>query len=84
MNLLALFGAIVAAGIAGKLLFRLFFTDLEDFFDCVRLSLTPDVISMFRGEYGEDLTQSFKLGIYMIAVGASGIAAYLGVMKIAS
>jgi hypothetical protein len=78
MNLLA----ILVAGTVGKLLFRLFFTDMEDFFDCVRLAFTPDIVSMFRGEYGEDLAQSFKLGIYLFAVIASGAATFLGVMKI--
>ncbi len=43
-----------------------FFDDWDDFFRCVRYWLTPDVISLFRGEYMDDFWGSTKLVIFVI------------------
>lgn len=34
----------------------------EGFWECVRFWLTPDIVSMFRGEYGQDWFSELKLG----------------------
>ncbi len=45
----------ICAGVAmAAFLFKVFFDDLGDFLDCVRFCFTPDVVSLFRGEWGDD------------------------------
>ena len=82
MQTLAFIAAIIFAGFVGKFLFRHLFADMEDFWDCVRHAFTPDIISMFRGEYGEDLANSFRLGVFALGCFLSGLATFLGIMKI--
>jgi hypothetical protein len=48
------------------LLGRLFFDDWADFLECVRFWFTPDWISLFRGEWGEDRWDTFKLAIFLL------------------
>lgn len=49
-----------------KLLFSLIFTDKDDFDKSVKYSLTPDIVSMFKGEYWKDRGGELKLGIFII------------------
>lgn len=79
MSLLPLIPSLLVSVLVGRWLFGLIFDDWQDFCDCLRLSFTPDLISMFRGEYFEDLKQSFKLSIYLFAVIGSGALTYFGV-----
>jgi hypothetical protein len=44
---------------------RLMFDDWSGFFESIRFSLTPDFISMFRGEWEQDLWESLKLFIFV-------------------
>lgn len=44
-----------------------FFKDWGDFCECVKYSLTPDVISLFRGEWNEDRWAQLKLGLWTLA-----------------
>lgn len=37
------------------------FSTWEEFFECVKFWLTPDIISMFRGEWVEDTWAELKL-----------------------
>lgn len=82
MNVLPLIAALTVALIAGGLLFRLFFSDADDFWDCVGYSFTPDIFSLFRGEYFEDVAKSFKLGIYVFLVGGVGALTYAGIASL--
>lgn len=68
---------ILAASIAvgllvAGLLFQAFFGDWDGFKECVRYYLTPDIISMFRGEWGEDGWAEMKLGVYVALCVGSG------------
>ncbi|MDD5348887.1 MAG: hypothetical protein PHQ12_01630 [Chthoniobacteraceae bacterium] len=65
-------GLLVAA-----LLFRVFFDDWGGFWECVRYYLTPDVISLFRGEWGADQWATMKLGIYTALSVGSGYLAFV-------
>ncbi len=47
---------------------KLFYADLEDFFDAIRFWLTPDIISAFRGEYWDDAWEEMKLFLFLVPV----------------
>ena len=68
--------SIIVAFFAGRFLFRIIFDGRDDFFDCLRLSFTPDIISLFRGEYWQDFTQSLKLSGFLLGTGISGVVVY--------
>lgn len=80
MEIIAWIAALAAAYWAGRLMFGWFFGCSEEFWECVRFSLTPDIFSMFRGEYFEDMVKSFKLSAYVGLTALSGFLAYSGVM----
>lgn len=46
-------------------LFRLLFEGWDDFMECVRFWLTPDVVSWFRGEGAEDWWSELRLGLWL-------------------
>lgn len=58
--------SIVLSVIAGVgimvLLFQPLFGDKEGFFDCVKFWITPDIFSLFSGQYFEDRWSEMKLG----------------------
>jgi hypothetical protein len=58
------------------LLGRVFFGNWGDFWECVRFWFTPDVFSMFNGEYGADLGATLKLGIFLLLCGGAVFAEY--------
>jgi len=67
----------VAAGMVTLVLsFKLFFRDLSAFGDALRFWFTPDVISMFRGEWGEDFFAELKLGLWLFLGGLVGTGVY--------
>jgi len=49
---------------------KLFFDDWADLLTCIRFWLTPDIISMFRGEWGADFWATMRLGIFAFLCGA--------------
>jgi hypothetical protein len=49
------------------------FADREEFLEALRLLVTPDIISMFRGEYLEDRWATVKLVLW---VGASAACVF--------
>jgi hypothetical protein len=54
------------------------FKDWGDFWECVKFWLTPDIISLFRGEWIEDQWAQMKLFVWLAlcagAVLAEGLA----------
>ena len=56
--------------------FRMFFDDPADFFDCLRLYLTPEIISIFRGEWGDRNWADLKLLLYFGLSGGMGLLSY--------
>ena len=48
-----------------KFLFNAIFSNRDDFNESVRYSFTPNIISLFRGEYWKDRVGEFKLGIFI-------------------
>lgn len=62
--------------VLGRLLFKIIFEDWDDLWDCVAKIFTPGFFSLFRGEFLEDMKQSFKLWIFLFAVVGSTWVAY--------
>lgn len=74
MGTISIIAAVATALLAAKLLFRFFFEDSEDFWECVRYSFTPDMFSLFKGEYWQDKLKSMKLGVFLaICIGAGAL-----------
>jgi len=68
--------------VALAVLFKPFFGSLADFWECVRFWLTPDAVSLFRGQWGEDWWAEMKLGVWLVCGGAVGVATYGGLVKL--
>ena len=72
----------IAATIATAwVLFRIFFREPGDFAECVRYSLTPDIVSMFRGEWSDDQWASMKLFLYVALSVGSGMLTKISLHK---
>ena len=59
-----------------RLLFNIIFGNADEFEKSVRYSLTPDIISLFRGEYWKDQVGEFKIGIFIITCIIATIVEY--------
>lgn len=76
-------GLAICAGLATAfLLFKPFFNDCEKFGECIRYWLTPDIVSMIRGEWAEDQWASMKLFLYVGLSIGSGILTAVGLHKL--
>ncbi|MBS1209976.1 MAG: uncharacterized protein H6R19_2374 [Proteobacteria bacterium] len=52
----------------------IFYNDMDDFLDALRLFFQPDWLSALRGEWGDDQWQSLKLTIFIaICIGAAAL-----------
>jgi hypothetical protein len=47
-----------------KAYFRLMFSDSDDFRNSIKYSFTPDLFSLFRGEYRKDRIAEMKLSFF--------------------
>ena len=84
MEIVAWILAPVVACLAGRGTYRLLFEDWDDFCDCLKYSLTPDIVSLFRGEYGKDFTQSLKFGLFMLITFGAAMFTWLGIASLGS
>ncbi len=82
MTILLVGVSVAVALLVGRFLYPLMFQDREDFWDCVRFSLTPNLVSMFRGQYLEDVVKSLKLGAFASASGLAGYLTYFGLSSL--
>ena len=68
--------AIAAALLTAVLLYMWLFKDWDDFLECVKFWLMPDIVSMFRGKYWEDAWAEFKLLLWLgISIGVGALYA---------
>lgn len=76
----------VVAILAGVLvlvgLFKPFFGGTDGFLECLRFWFTPDVVSLFRGEWGEDQWAEMKIGFWLFLGVISGLAVYTGLERL--
>ena len=84
MSIFIIIISLLIALTVGSLVFRLVFASTDDFWDCVRFSLTPNLISLFRGQFSEDIRKSMRLGFFMILVGGSGAITFVGIVELLS
>ncbi len=49
-----------------RFVYRLIFSDPEDFDESIKYSFTPDFLSFFRGKYWQDKWGTFKLRMYIL------------------
>jgi len=62
--------ASVISGLIGMALsFKLIFREPGDFREAIRYWFTPDIVSMFRGEWSRDYWNEFKLGMWFLSGG---------------
>jgi hypothetical protein len=64
------------------LLFRFFFDDFGDFMECIRFWLTPDIVSLFRGEWMENEWATMKVFLYFGLSVGSGFATNFGLHRL--
>jgi hypothetical protein len=50
------------------------FKDWENFWDCLKFWLTPDIISLFRGEWIEDQWAQVKLSLWLVLCAGAVLA----------
>jgi len=74
----------IAGIIVLALLFKPVFGDASQFWECVRFWFTPDVFSLFRGEWAADRWAEMKLGFWLLCGAAAGFGAYAGVTQLLS
>ena len=68
--------AIVSGLATLALFFRVFFPNTDDFIAAVKFWLTPDLFSLFRGEYFEDWWAEMKLGLWFGSAAFVGFSVY--------
>lgn len=73
---MAIAAGIVVGIIILAVLFKPLFGDGDGFVECLRYWLTPDILSLFRGEWSEDWWSEMKLAVWLICGGGLGFAAY--------
>ena len=70
----------LASAIAGAitlwLMFPVFFDDREEFFEAIKFWLTPDIVSMFKGNYWEGGWAEFKLFVWIACAGGISYGLY--------
>lgn len=49
-----------------KFIFRIFFEDEGDYNESIRHTFTPNIISLFRGEYWKDRINTARLQFYIL------------------
>jgi hypothetical protein len=74
--MLPIIAAALAACIAAVIAYKMMFTDLADFADCVGYWLTPDILSAFRGEWLEDASAQMRFMVFLGLVTAAGFGGY--------
>jgi len=73
------YAASIIAGLVGMALsFKLIFREPGDFREAIRYWFTPDIVSMFRGEWSRDYWNEFKLGMWFL----SGVISFYGILAL--
>jgi hypothetical protein len=76
----------ILSGVVGivilALLFKPFFETKDRFIECVKYWFTPDVISIFKGNWGDDRDAELKLVIWLALGIGGGLITYYGLKSI--
>ena len=57
-------------------MYRLLFGSREEFVECLRYWITPDIVSLFRGKFWEDSWAELKLGVWIGSAALVGFGDY--------
>ena len=68
--------AIIVSGAIGYMLYKLLFDDLHEFVHCVKFWFTPDIISLFRGQFYDDMWAEMKLILWLVVTIGCGCGIY--------
>lgn len=72
----------VGVGVATLILtIPIFFSGLDDFWQCVKYALTPDIISWLRGEWGDDWRSENRIFLWMLAAAVVALIAYAALQR---
>lgn len=52
-----------------RMIFKYLFESREQFLECLRYLLIPNVISLFRGEYGKDYLSGLRVIVFLVVCG---------------
>ena len=67
---------LIAGAVFGLALsFKLFFRHPGDFLEAIKFWFTPDIFSLFRGQWAQDQWNEMKLIIWFVVGGAFGMVA---------
>lgn len=69
--------SIIVSLAVGYMLYKLLFDDLDEFLHCIKFWLTPDIISLFRGQYYEDMWAEIKLILWLAITIGCGYGIYV-------
>jgi hypothetical protein len=67
---------------AFKAIFRMMFTSMDDFYESLRYVFTPDILSLFRGEYIDDWYGEMKVQFFVVLCGVLIFAEYTAISKV--
>ncbi|RSK26012.1 hypothetical protein EJF36_03360 [Bacillus sp. HMF5848] len=56
---------------------KMMFEDMDDFWDCVKHDLTPDIYSLFKGRLLKDWHGEFRLSLFGLACGLVVLVEFL-------
>lgn len=82
MAMVAVVSGLVATVIVMAVLFKPLFGDWEGFVECIKFWITPDIFSLFTGEYLEDRWSELKLVFWLVCGLLSWSGVYVLLMKL--
>lgn len=65
-----------------KFLYRVFFVDNDDYNETIRHTFTPNIVSLFRGEYWKDRMNTTRLHFFIIICVGIVVLEYLVLNKV--
>ena len=69
--------AVLIALLTAAMLYALMFEDKDEFAECVKFCFTPEIISVLRGKYWEDIWAETKILLWLGISLAAGVSAYV-------
>ena len=68
--------SILASAVVLRYSVKFFFQSFEDFVDCIKYWLTPDIIAIFKGEWDRQYWAEMRLFFWLIMGILTGYAVY--------
>lgn len=61
---------------------KLFFRGWDDFWESIKFWFTPDILSLFLGQFWEDFFAELKLGLFLVTCGGCVYGEYALIHKL--